>query len=35
MIERFECLAQRRELVVFRAIDAKPGANRLQGHAQE
>ena len=35
MIQRFERLAQRRELVLLRAIDAKPGANRLQGHAQE
>jgi len=35
MIQRFERLAQRRELVLVRAIGAKPGANRLQGHAQE
>ena len=33
MIQRFERLAQRPELVLLRAIDAKPSANRLQGHA--
>ena len=35
MIQRFERLTQRRELVLLRAIDAKPGANRLQGRAKE
>jgi hypothetical protein len=35
MIERLERLTQRSELVLLRAIGAQPGANRLQGHAQE
>ncbi len=35
MIQHFERLAQRRELVLLRTIKAKPHANRLQGHAQE
>jgi hypothetical protein len=35
MIQCFERLAQWRELVLRRAIEAKPGANRRQGHAQD
>ena len=34
VIQRFERFPQRRELVLLRAIDAKPGANRFQGHTQ-
>ena len=35
VVQRVERLAKRRKILLVGCIDAQPGANRLQGHAQE